>query len=88
MRRFRLDKILRKECAFPKLQLSFANIKVDAKEKGIIPKTIVLVNTDNTVIDKIDFRKETNLSETWFVPNGKKSYICMNLPVRIQIPQF
>ena len=44
---FRLDKILRKECALPKLNLKLSEIEKEANDKNIIPKNLVLVDKDN-----------------------------------------
>ena len=59
---FRLDKILRQDCALPKLNLKLSEIEKDAKDKNIIPKNLVLVDNDNKVIETIDFNKDTHVA--------------------------
>ena len=59
----------------PKEKLNFEHIRRDAKKNDIIPKYLVLVNGENKVIEKIDLRKEKNVSTKWLVPCIVHSYI-------------
>ena len=47
----------------------------DSNEKDIIPKTLVLLNNEKTVINNIDLETENIQSEGWFVPSIINSYI-------------
>ena len=74
VKKFRLPEILSGRSTLPKKIISFDTIMKDANEKGIIPLSLVIVDTKGVFVDVVNLTEVTS-NKIWYLPSLRMSYI-------------